>query len=251
MAQPVNWKITNLDTNEVFEPQFPIDDAIGVSINEGSTLSERSRFGFQDTLLQWKSGKAETLTFPTRLFAEHYGDDIQKKVEQLRSLAKKDERLGRSPICLFVYGFAITEYVMVESVNPVLRGVLPSGSSRDVVFNITLKKYTPFSQKPLDPSRPAKESYYLVASAAEQSYEALALRFYGDPLLGDRLRKRHPAHPTAPRVGQYTKIPSREVIQREAVEPSSHVFSRADTETETAYQRIVEARGQPTVISTV
>lgn len=248
--KPVDWKLTNVDTGQVFLPQFPISDDTGVTGGGGSTLGERSRFG-NSPLLQWLGSQTESFTFSTELHAEDANDDIQPKADQLRALSQKDDRLGRIPVCLFHYGLSITEYVLVESALPTYRGTLRNGNPRHILFNVTLKKYTPFYLVSTDPTRPVKESYHPVASAAEASYEAIAARFYGDPLLGDRLRKRHPESPTAPTLGQKVKIPRREIVARETIEPSCHVFNRDDTDTQTAYQAITEARGAPVIVSTL
>lgn len=243
-----DWSLKNLDTGEVFKPQFRIEREVGVSVSGGSTLGDRPRFGQAHPLTQWLSGKLDVVTFPTRLYAEHYDDNLKPKVEKLEKLARKDESLGRAPVCLFTYGNFLSEKVWVESVNPVYRGTLPNGNAQDVLFNITLKRYEPFDLSSVDPNRPKKESYYHQVKGSEPTYEGIARQFHGDPLMGVLLRRRNPAHPTQPPVGSIIKVPSRRVLSQEAITPASHVFDTESTEAWDLLARVAEARGQQTTI---
>lgn len=239
---PVDWRIKNLDTGKVILPQFPLADGIKVGI--GGTLVEQDRFGFQDAITNWVKGKVRTITFEAMLFArtKDEGLDVQDLLDMFEELAVQNSDLGRPPICEFSYGTVLSETVLVESIDPSIVSTLDSGEPREVRLSFALKRYKPFSQRPLDPTKPTKESFLLVASQAEQSYEQIAKRYYGDPLLGDRLRKRHPESPFAPSVGQVVKVPSRGVILTEVVRPTSHVFDPDDEDVATAYAAILETR---------
>lgn len=248
----VNWSLKNLDRNLLVRPQFPIGEE-GVSATLGSTIAEQPRFGFQDPITNWTQGKTTTFSFTTMLFArsDNEADNVNQLVADFTSLAKKDEELGRSPICLFTYGNIISETVIVESVDPTFRKILRDGDPQEVSLNITLRKYVPFSsQRLVDPSKPAKESLYLVASDSEKSYEQLARRFYGDPLLGDRLRKRHPQNPLAPALGSVVRIPNKNVILQEVVEPASHILSLTDEDAVANFERILEDRNNRKLVIT-
>lgn len=240
----VDWQIKNLDRNLILRPQFPIGED-GVSISIGGNLAEQSRFGFQDPITNWTQGKARNFTFSTMLFARSAaeGIDVVDLLGQFEGLAVKDEELGRPPICLFTYGEFLSETVLVESVDPKIKNVMSNGQPQQVELSITLRKYKAFSsQRLIDPSKPAKESLYLVATDAENSYEQIARRFYGDPMLGDRLRKRHPAYPFAPNVGSVVKVPSKSVILQEVVEPSSHILSLDNEDAVFNFENILEDR---------
>ena len=241
-----DWFIKDLDNNIVWEPQFPLDQ--GVSISVGSELSKANRFAQQDPIIQWTKGKERTFTLQTKLFAydESQGKEVLKVYKALEALAVKDISLGRSRICLFVYGKHISETVLIEHIDPKFTDVLLDGTYRSIDLSISMVRYRPFTQQTIDPSRPAKESYYLVASRAEASWEAIAKRFYGDPMLGDRLRKRHPQWPYKPPVGAKVHIPPRIVILREVVEPSCHVFDFKDTDAQYAFQDVLDVRNKRT-----
>ena len=240
-----DWYIKDLDDNVVWEPQFPLSE--GVQISVGSALSKADRFGQQYPIIQWTKGKERTFTFQTKLFAadRDQGKEILKAYQTLEKMAIKDEKLGRSKICLFVYGKHISETVLIEAIDPKFTDVLLDGTYRSIDLSITLTKYVPFTQFTIDPSRRLKESYYLVASRAEASWEALARRFYGDPMLGDRLRKRHPEYPYKPPVGAKIHIPPRSVILRESVVPSCHVFAD-EPDAQLAFQYVLDERNKRT-----
>lgn len=245
-----DWSLKNLDTGLNWFPQYPLSD--GVSVPVGSNLASQSRFGQQDPVLQWVSGKERTFTFTTQLFAtdKTQGREIYKKYRDLEKWATKDTSLGRPPICIFQYGDHITETVLIESIDPKFTDVLLDGTYRNIDLNVTLRKYVPFTTQQIDPTRPAKESYYLVATSAESSYEMIARRFYGDPMYGDRLRKRHPQYPYNPPVGAKIHIPSKQIILREVVQPASHIFQRTE-EANDAYQVILDERATRRIVRVV
>lgn len=243
----VNWDLLDLDHNTYWIPQYPIGD---VATTVGGVLSEQPRVGFQDAITNWTRGKSKNISFETVLYAlsEAEGDIVKEQQATLEALAVKDSKLGRPPICIFSLGSAISEVVMVESVDPTIVSTLRSGLPREVRFSIVLRKYVPFSQKQIDPTKPVKESFLLVASAAEQSWEAIAKRYYGDPLLGDRLRKRHPAYPFAPAVGAVVKVPAKAIILQEIVEPAAHMLSLTDEAAVDAFERVLEERTARTLV---
>lgn len=261
MAQPsnkveINWEIRDLDHNVKLLPQFPIEN---VSFTAGGVLSDQPRVGFQDPITNWTQGKAKVISFDTVIFAtsEDQGGLVQTWLDDIVALSERNSDLGRPPICLFTLGNLTTggsyngtvysETVLVESADYIVVTTLRSGTPREVRFSLVLRRYVPFSQNQLDPTTPTKESFHLVASRAERSYEAIAKRYYGDPLLGDRLRKRHPEAPFAPDVGQVVNIPSRFLVMQEAVEPASHILSLTDEDAADAYETILEERNSRTV----
>ena len=251
MADPnnkiqVNWELKDLDHNAKLLPQFPIED---VSVTVGGELVDQGRVGFQDAITNWVRGRSRVVTFQTALFSRHKDEGVfvQAWMDDIIALATKDEELGRPPICLFTLGNALSEVVLVESADPTIVSVLKDGYPQEVRFNITLRRYVPFSQQQIDPTKPQKESFYLIASQAEQSYEAIARRYYGDPLLGDRLRKRHPDYPFAPVVGNVVRVPARSIVLQETVEPASHILSLTDTDAVAAYETVLEDRNLRTL----
>lgn len=224
--QRPGWAILDMDTMKPFNPPYPFEDAIKISF--GGTISETQIFGMQDPIIQWTCGKAKRFTFSSVLFSEDPTDVIQGKFEDLTSLSEMDEKLGRPHICILSAGKVFSEMVMLESVDVDIMPLNDDGSPRRINFSLSCVKYRPFSQLQIDPTKPTKECYYLIASSAEASYEALARRFYGNPYAGDRLRKRHPDMPMQPTAGSKIKIPPKSLILKETVQPSFHALNLSD-----------------------
>jgi len=251
------WSIKNLDTGKLLIPPYPIGED-GVNVEVGGVISEQERFGFQDPITQWTRGKTKAITFTTVLFAEDSTQSILSKLREFENLAIKDESLGRLPVCIFTYGLALSETVLIESVDHDIAPLRSDFEPRLVTINFSIKRYRPFSQTQIDPTKPAKESYFLVVKATEASYEAIAKRYYGQPLYGDRLRKRiasatgtnldREAMALTPPVGAKIKIPARSIILKEVVEPSFHAFNLEDEIVLTSWLALLGRRSRKTAV---
>ena len=240
--QEVNWLLQSVDTKEIFRPQFPVDG--GLQISTGAVLSEQSRVGFQDPLLAWTAGRMRSYSFTTRLFSRHVDEDIKSSIELIQKFADKDAGYGRPHILAFKYGSLVSVLAMIDSLDHSIVDMHRNGDPKDVSINITLKKYVPFSKRTISPTKTKKESFYFVATEALNSYEAIAKRFYGDPLAGDRLRKRHPDKPMNPDVGDIVRVPSKEIILAETVQPESFILDFDDIDAVENQERIQSARNK-------
>jgi len=242
VKQEVNWLLQSVDTKEIFRPQFPVDGDFQIST--GAVLSEQSRVGFQDSLLAWTAGRVKTFTFSIRLFSRYIGEDIKSQIELLQKFADKDAGFGRPHILALKYGTLVSVLVMIDSLDHAIRDTHRNGDPKDVRTNIVLKKYVPFSKRTISPTKTKKESFYFVATEALNSYEAIAKRFYGDALAGDRLRKRHPEKPMNPDVGDIVRVPSRDLILSEVVQPESFILDRDDIDAVENQEKIQAARNK-------
>src|SRR3990172_7193519 len=92
----VDWQFKNLDTGEILNPPYPVDEN-GIKISVGGNYAEQSRFGFQDPIIQWTSGKARTIDFSTVLFAANVNETIVNEFSKFEKLALFDEKYGRPP----------------------------------------------------------------------------------------------------------------------------------------------------------
>jgi hypothetical protein len=239
---PTEWQIKNLDEDEVILPPYPISEN-GVRISGvGGNIVKQERMGFQNPIVQWTSGLHKTITFTSVLFAEDTEADIKNELVQFENLTLRNDKLGRPPICVFSLGSQISETVIVESIDQDISPVRPEGKLRQVTLDITLVKYKPFSQVQIDATKPGKESYYLVVTRAEASYEEIAKRYYGNPLQGDRLRKRHPEMPLMPTVGSTVNVPAKSIILREVVEPEFHALSLTNEDAVARFESILKTR---------
>jgi hypothetical protein len=184
------------------------------------------------------------------MFTPDTSADITEAFESMEQLVIVDDDLGRPPICVFTLGSGsiLSETCVVTSIDPDIPPVRPDGEPREIVLNITLQRYVPFALTTIDPTKPKKQSYFLVASSGEASYEAIARRFYGNPLAGDRLRKRHPDMPMQPTVGAVVGIPASDIILSEVVEPGFHALSLVNEEALASFQAILDERDSKKVI---
>jgi hypothetical protein len=237
----IDWQLKNLDSGELLNPPYPISED-GVRISIGGTYVDQPRFGFQDPITQWTTGRIRNITFSSVLWTNDRTESIVAEFRKFERLAVKDESLGRPPIVVFNHGNWFSETVFIESVDPEIPPIRPDGQPRQVTLNFTLRKYVPFSQTQIDPTKPTKESYFLVVRAVETSYESIAREFYGNPLLGDRLRKRHPAEPMEPSVGAKISVPAKSVILQEEVEPAFHALSLTNEEAVANFEVMLELR---------
>jgi len=236
----VGWSIKNLDTGKVLHPPYPIAED-GVRISIGGTVVDQTRFGMQDAISQWISGRVRDITFMSTLFAEDTTADITNQFDDFTKLAEANEKLERPPICAWTLGSWMQEMVLVISVDTQITQ-RPDGLPHRVELSFTLRRYVPFSQQQIDPTKPSKESYYLVVTRAEACYEALARRFYGQPLKGDRLRKRNPGEPMRPSAGSKISIPPKSTILREVVQPEFHALSLTNEEATRNFERVLALR---------
>lgn len=245
----VDWSIRNLDTNELILPQLPMPDD-GVQIGAGSRLVDQERFGEQNTITHYTGGGPRTFSFSVMLYARHADEaaDVEDLLDKLIALTEKDDALGRIPICLFRFGSYLSETVLVEKVDPTIVSVDTAGFVREVRCAMSMRRYTPFSQSQIDPTKQTKESYLRVVAQGEQMWEMIARRYYGDPMLGDRLRKRHPEYPFSAPIGAVVKVPARGILLKETVKPAFHAFALDDEDAVDNYDRILSYRNARQIV---
>jgi len=246
---PIDWSIKNLDHGELIRPQMPMPSD-GVSFSVGSRLVDQNLFGEQNSPTNYTGGLPRDFTFTCILYSRDSEEalDVEDLLDQLIELTTKDDSLGRIPICIFNYGTYLSETVLVERVDPTIISVDSSGYVKETRCSMALKRYTPFSQSQIDPTKPAKESYLRVAAQGEQMWEAIARTYYGDPLLGDRLRKRHPQHPFFVPVGETVSVPAKSILQKEVVKPAYHAFDPDNEAAVANYERILADRNARVVV---
>ena len=247
-SSPVDWVITNVDTGESFVGQFPL--RAGVTWSSGAEIAALRPHSSQDEIIQWAGGRGETVSFTATFYARNNDENqlVSDLYERLRGLAEKDPQLGRAPVCLFQFAKNFRSlFCLVESVEAVLGQATSTGFPRSIDASVTLRKYTTFRHAVLDPTRPVSDTRTHTVSAAERSYEAIAAREYGNPLLGDRLRKRHPQFPLAPAPGDKLFLPRRSTIVGEAVAPEFHAFSRNRADAQEVVRNAIVARASETL----
>lgn len=220
------WQMRNLDSGELLQGQFEPEN---VGRDVGSNWGQFTSLNRQNAILQFLNGAQETLSFDGRFFRGHALDRTPElKLEQLISWTKIDKSVRRPPVVQFWVGDGHIQ------MNCVISGVSSNygrpdffGGLRDVSFSVSLLEFTAFS---IDDAEETDTRY---AHARERDYfELLAFEEYGNPLLGDVIRKQHPQLQSL-QPGDIVRLPSIEGVRTIQVTqtsiPMKTAFGRADT----------------------
>jgi len=207
--------------------------------NLGNTLVEAGGFSRSQPLMQWVGGALETFAFEARLFSEHSKDNTARdKLEILKFLTQPCQPMGRPPLTRFFWGDLIPGGMpcFVDSLGGIAYDeIRPDGSMRGATLNITLKRYTPFTIERTTTSPVERTPTHIVSSG--ETYEMIAMRYWGDPMLGVPLRQQNPRYPMqewAPKKiadlspGDTIKLYPRRDLDRDKIRPTSHIFNPDD-----------------------
>lgn len=241
---PREWFLMNHDSGEELQGQFVAES---VTENIGATYAERFALNSQHAIAQFVHGNTDTISFRGRFFltSELFGksDDPYEKLSLLKSWVRRDDKLKRPPLLMFWIGDAHVgfHYCVIEQISGIeYQAPTSMGSLRDVAFGVELRRWEPWSLEVEE----APETRYHRARKADY-YEMLTLREYGDPMMGDIIRKRHPTKPFI-QIGNTIKLPSSDAIAKELVEPKSlalyQAFGRKDTAAKRRRQEVFDAR---------
>lgn len=223
------WFLRNEDNGNVLEGQFAPQ---GIQLGIKNNWAQHTALNRARAIVQYVNSENDTLSFQGMFFAETILDVnlVDERFKLLQSFARRDPDLGRPPIVTFWVGNAFLEQ---QSVIDSITGVTfdpPSitGDLRKVLFTVNLIQYTEFS---LGDNEIFETRYH--RSREREYMELLAQREYGDPMMGDIIRKRHPEKPSLT-PGAVVKLPSREALRSERVEPKSVALKDAFGRKETA-----------------
>lgn len=238
------WFLYNNDTLELFTSQF---EAEGVSKEKGAVYTEAFALNREHAILQFIHGKTERISFTSRLYSMNAVHDVDEDIAKLESWVERDSLTGHPPVLTFWIGKAFIGFLdcVLEDVPTSWGRPTRFGGLRDVIFSITLRKYVPFS---LDDAGVFETRYH--RSKRREYYEWLTQLEYGNPLLGDVIRKRHPTQPNLS-PGDVVKLPSIEAIRKERVEtisiPLRNGFGRKEAPQKSLRLEMFERRGDPQV----
>lgn len=220
------WQMKNLDDGEVLQGQFEPEN---VQRDVGANWGQFTSLNRQNPIMQFLNGAQESLSFDGRFFRDHALDQSpQLKLNKLISWTKIQKNIRRPPIIQFWVGDG---HVMM---NCVITGITASyarpdffGELRDVGFSISLLEFTTFS---IDD---AEEKFTRYARARERDYyEILAFEEYGNPMIGDVIRKAHPQQLTL-QSGDIVQLPSIDGVRTTQITqtsiPLKTAFGRAET----------------------
>lgn len=206
-----------------------------VSQNISSNIVEAGGLSRASPIIQWVGGQIRTFTFQARLFSLHTFDDTaERKLEQLEFLMRPSTNLKRPPLVNFYWGNAIPLGFpcFIESLGGVTYDEIRQDRTiRGVTLNITLKKFTQFRIEQVPTTQTERTPIHIVKDG--ETYEMIALRRYGDPLLGVLLRQRNdrfPMRKKGPKAiadlqsSEEVKLFSVTEMKREDVRPQCHIL---------------------------
>jgi len=304
------WSLTGVDvpTNK-YVGQF---EAENLTENVGARLPEVTPIGQQQPTIQFQSGETETITFRARIyrtspirgsvfaalgnpvgttFAALTGNagplvgnaSVRDQIENLKNLARKNEKIGRPERFIFAYGTEFEFEVFVQSVGGInYDSIRSDGTIRGASFNMQLIKIRPENlvlqagvslagiiknvagvvttiaggvsglaalnrdKKINIPGASLHNVSKFVKIKQGDTFEKIARKEYGDALLGDVLRRAQPDKVELKNADQIAIVVRDEAIQI-VVTPQS-IALRDRAENALLLATFLELRGSPAAL---
>lgn len=221
------WNLINYDTLETITAQFHAEE---LTQNVGSAYSEKFALNREHPVVQFLHGEVETVSFRGRLYAATFAEDVVEILEKLKSWARRDDDLERPPVLGFWAGDSLSAYLVECTMglsNITFDRPTFQGGLRHVTFTVGLREYKSYS---LEGDTVGNTRYHRAREF--DYYESLAQLEYGDPMVGDVIRKLHPTKPNI-QVGDVITLPTASKIRKTKTEPTSIPletgFGRKDT----------------------
>ena len=241
-----SWFLLNTDTQDLVYGPY---EAQNVTENVGSVYADSFSLGNHKAVRQFVHGEIDSLTFQARFYSIFALLEIEKYVNKVKAWSKKDDELGRPPICYFWIGLdqhAKMESCIVRSVQQVNDAPGFLGSMKGATLQVRLERYDPFS---LDDVQTFDTRYHF--AKVGDTFDMLAASEYGDPMLGVWLAQQHPKSMVL-EPGDIVKLPARSGSVRNAKnEPSSIAFKNLSRKKDTPQRRNLQkartARSGPTL----
>lgn len=240
------WTLLNQDTREAIKGQFPAEEP---GFEYGANWGEIKSLNRPHPLLQYLQGQSDVFSVSSQFFHRDITDDsINEKINKLYSFCRRDQRFGRPPICRFAIGdgTVVNMEVILLKVSSV-KYSQPDflGGIRQVRFTLNFRRFTRFSLRDI----PQSDTRYH-RTAVGQYYEAIAQREYGDPLIGDYIRKQSEQAGKGLLIpGDIVKLPAREGVKDKIVTQTSVIlktaFGRTDTPQKLRREERTVALSQP------
>lgn len=227
------WFLKNEDSGQELQGQFEPENLVD---NVGVKYAKINALNRQNPIVQFISGDARTVTFVARLFArDSLFKDAKDSYDLLKKWAERDPNLERPPILSFWVGDGMMSMALcvIESLGGITFDRPTFGGAwRGATLPITLLKYEPFSLESVE----GGETRYHRAKFQDY-YEMLTYREYGDAMIGDVIRKRHPSKPNI-QIGDIIKLPSVQTLRRERTSTKSIPLQTAYGRKETPQRRL-------------
>ena len=239
------WWLENLDTGERMRGQF---EPTNVSKTVTAKWAQSTALNRENAILQFLQGANDTVQFSGMFFKQSIAHPSpEKMMDKLISWARIEPTVRRPPVVRYWMGdgHLSIDAVITGITNIVYGRPDRLGMLRQVSFTVELLKFQPFS---LDDTG-ATDTRYARAKQGEY-YELLAFQEYGNPMIGDVIRKDHPKQPLLTE-GDIVKLPSIEGVRSKTIKQTSVPLKTAFGRRDTAQRRLrlffFELRSKPKV----
>ena len=158
---------------------------------------------------------------------------VKKQIDDLKSLTRHNTALGRPPICKFTAGDEIGyQLCVIETLGGIkYDDITNNGKLRGATLSMTLRRHEPAEIEANDANTIEPSTLHRYVKDGD-TFDKLALRFYGNPLKGVNLRYVNLASNPEAETGELIKIlePDHSQITR-AVRPRSIPFRPSAAQT--------------------
>ncbi len=244
---PRVWNLFNTDSLRLLRGQFHPEV---MTMDVSSSYNEKFSLNRQLAITQFLHGDVETISFRSRFVATTAIEDLEDHLQTLKSFVRRDESLQRPPILEFWVGNGSFNLFNNQCILKSLSGIRYhrptfAGGLRHVEFTVNLREYKEASIQNLA----IGNTRFHRAKFADY-YEALTEREYGNPLLGDAIRKLHPDKPNI-QTGNTIELPTASTLRRTKITqtsiPLQTGFGRKDTAQKLLRQRVFDSHNRSKV----
>ncbi len=217
------WFLSNMESipPSMVQGNYPTE----ITQTLGNKFTTHQSLSRQHPIIHFLSGELETISFEAILYARDAADPrLKMALKNLKTWRKIDGTTKRPPVLKFWIGDSHLSLskCMIKSLGPITwHHPTEFGQVRHVTLSINLIRYQPFS---LEPSPPTETRYHRARN--RDYYEMLCQYEYGNPYLGDVIRKRHPQKLKLV-LADIVKLPSIGAIRKDVIEPKSLILATA------------------------
>lgn len=201
-----NWRLISLDDLTVISGQFAPTE---VTEQYGARYASEDTLSRGQPIIQWDGDEVHEISFIARVWIHNElnfspldlvatgGRSLYDLMDEIKATVRPDPTLRRPRVFSLkiggIKGLSMDSCV-VRNVGPIAydRFLPTNGARRGATFSIRCQAYDPYNIS-LEGSGAPAESLVKPLYPGE-SFEQLAARVYGDPNLGEALRRRHPEY---------------------------------------------------------
>lgn len=194
------WKISAIDPEVRLELEAQFDPEQGMERSLSPQLGTAVSAGSSLPHVQAVSGGLDVVRFDDVFRAQLSITDIRPQIDTLERLARVDPSIGRIPRIQLTWGdLEITGFVSALTTR--ITDYWWTGLPKACAFTIEITRAEELGLE----TGPAGETLYVVLGSGE-TFEELGRRYYGDPLLGELIRRQNPSLADGEAAGDLVKV---------------------------------------------